>query len=339
MTTALDGSAAVLAPGDTRRMPIGRAVRRALAAVLVFVLFTAVTKQVHAIYSHVPWSEDPYDTFVSFAIFLVPLSVAAAVGRLALCQAGEPLPAARAEGLVRAVRLALGLSLVALAADWAGVLFTWPAARPDPLALVAIAGLAVTSAVIVAGTAGLARVHLPAPAPMEPDGLADGVALLRLIERRVASLRRPMSWAATLGERRIAPLIRRRPVSTAAVLALAFGAGLALTSMREEGLSPVLWLSFGVAACGMFAFLVLAGSWLRLVAPAPSSALHRRLVMAATVGAAAVPAALAFRETAWDLLGKGGTRGLADLVFLVAVAGVVTFAAVLAALTLLRPSR
>jgi hypothetical protein len=336
VTAALDRSGAVFAPGDARRRPMGRAVRRGLAAALLFVLFTALTKEIRAVYDHVPWSEDPYDTFVSFALFFVPLSVVAAAGRLLLCRVGEPLPEARVEGLVRSVHLALGLSLVTLAADWAGVLFTWPAARPDALELGAIAALAVTSAVVVAGAAGLARVHLPGSGSMEPDGLADAVALLRLVGHRVSRFRRPADWAATLGETRLAPLVRRRPVSSAAILALAFGAGLVLAAVRAEGVAPVLGLTFGVAACGMFAFVVVAGSWLRLVAGAPSSALHRRLVAAAAAGTAAVPASLAFREATWDVLGSGGARGLEDLAVLVTIAGLVTFAAVLAALTLAR---
>ncbi len=336
MTAALGRSAAVLAPGDARRPTIGRAVRRALAAALLFTVFTACTKEVHAVYEHVPWAEDPYDTFVSFALFFVPMTMVVAAGRLVLCRIGEPLPEARAEGLVRAVRLALGMSLVTLAADWAGVLFTWPAGGPDAVTVAAIGALAVTSAVVVAGMAGLARVHLPAIRSLEPDGLADGIALVRLIGRAAPALRRPAEWAARVGELRLAPLVRRRPVSSAAVLSLAFGAGLALTIGLTEGVAPVLGLIFAVAACAMFAFAVVGGSWLRIVAVEPSSVVHRRLVAAAAGAAIAVPGSLAFREAAWDLLGRGGARGLDDLAVLVAIAAVLTFAVALAGLTAAR---
>lgn len=339
MTAALGRSAAVLAPGDARRPTIGRAVRRALAAALLFTVFTAISKEVRAVYEHVPWAEDPYDTFVSFALLFVPLSMAVAVGRLALCRVGEPLPEARAEGLVRAVRLALAMSLVTLAADWAGVLFTWPAGGPDTVAVAAIAALMVTSAVVVAGMAGLARVHLPEAGSVEPDGLADLVALARVLGLHVPALRRLADWAASVGETRLAPLVRTRPVSSAAVVSLAFGAGLALTAARAEGLAPVLWLMLAVAACAMFAFLVVGGPWLRLVAVAPSPAIHRRLVAAAAAGAIAVPGSLAFREAAWDVLGKGAARGLEDLAVLVTTAALVTFVVALVALTVARRPR
>ncbi len=339
MTAALGRSAAVLAPGDARRPTIGRAVRRALAAALLFTVFTVISKEVHAVYEHVPWAEDPYDTFVSFAVFFVPLSMAVAVGRLALCRVGEPLPEARAEGLIRAVRLALAMSLVTLAADWAGVLFTWPAGGPDTVAVAAIAALIVTSAAVVAGMAGLGRVHLPEAGSIEPDGLADVVALLRLLGLRVPGLRGPADWAASVGEARLAPLVRRRPVSSAAVVSLAFGAGLALTTGLVEGPAPVLRLIFAVAACAMFAFLVLGGWWLRLVAVAPSSEIHRRLVAAAAAGAIAVPGSLAFREAAWDVLGRGGARGLDDLAVLVTTAAILTFSVVLVALSVARRPR
>jgi hypothetical protein len=259
-----------------------------------------------------------------------------AAGRLVLCRAGEPLPEARVEGIVRAVRLALGMSLVTLASDWAGVLATWPAGGPDALTIAAIAGLVVTSAAVVAGVAGLARVQLPETRSLEPDGLADATVLVRLVGIRLSWLQRPAVWVARSGETRLAPLIRRRPVTSAAVLSIGFGAVLAVTTALAEGVAPVTALIFAVAGCAMFAFVVLGGSWLRLVSATPSSALHRRLVMAAVAGAAALPTSLAFREAAWDVLGRRGGRGIEDLAVLVTASGIITFAAVLAALTVAR---
>lgn len=97
----------------------------------------------------------------------------------------------------------------------------------------------------------------------------------------------------------------------------------------EEGLSPVALLIGAVAACAMFAFAVAGGAWLGIVAPEPSTAAHRRLVVAAVAGAAAVPASLAFRDAILSATGMVGNHGPGSLAALVAVAGAATFLSVL----------
>jgi hypothetical protein len=334
--TAAASQPGVLAPGDVRRPAIGLAVRRALAAATLFTVFTVLTKEVRPVYAHVPWADDPYDTFVSFAIFFVPLAIGVAVGRLFLCRRAEPLPAARVAALVRATWLALGASVVTLAADWAGVLMTWPAVRPDAAAAASILALAVTSAAVVGTAAGMLRIEVPRVARPHPDGLADLAGLLRLLAQRLGLVGRPALALATFIDGSLAPAVRRHPTSWAAGASCAFGASLALAAVREEGLATVDALFFGVAACGMFAFLMAGGAWLGLVAGAPSTAGHRRLSAAATAGAGAVPVALAFRDAIWSATGTGGERDLASLAILVAAAGTGAFIVVLAVLTAAR---
>ena len=331
--TAAASQPAVLAPGDVRRPAIGLAVRRALAAATMFTVFSVLTKEVRQVYAHIPWADDPYDTFVSFAIFFVPLAIGVALGRLALCRRAEPLPAARVAGLVRATWLALGASAVTLATDWAGVLMTWPAVQPDATAAASILGLAVTSAAVVGAGAGMLRIEVQRVARLDPDGLADLVGLLRLVAPRLALVCRPTLALATFIEGNLAPAVRRHPTSWAAAASSVFGASIALAAVPEDGLAPVAALFFGVAACGLFAFLVAGGAWLGLVAAATSTARHRRLVVAATAAAGAVPVALAFREAIWSATGAGGERGPASLAILVAAAGAGTFVVVLATLT------
>ncbi len=135
--------------------------------------------------------------------------------------------------------------------------------------------------------------------------------------------------APTTSASSIAPGVRRRPVTVAALVALAFGSALALATSREYGLSPVVLLVGGVATCAMFAFVVAGGAWLGLIAPDASTAGHRRLVQAAVAGAAAVPASLAFRDAIWSVTGTGGDRGLAALAALVVAAGTLTFCSAL----------
>jgi hypothetical protein len=320
---------AVLAPGDLRRPAIGRAVRAALLAALAFEVFTVGTKEVPPIYQHVPWADDPYDTFVSLAIFFVPLAVLAAGARLPLCQRADPLPAVRARGVVRAAWLAVAVSLATVAADWAGVLLADRPVGHDVVAAASVLALALTTAAVLGGAVALARVRVPAAASGQPDGIRDGLALALLAARHLGPAGRPLAAVAESADARVAPLVRRRPVASAALVALAFALALALSSAREEGLSPVALLIGAVAACAMFAFAVAGGAWLGIVAPGPSTAAHRRLVAAAVAGAAAVPASLAFRDAIWSAAGMVGDHGPGDLAALVALTGAAVFLSVL----------
>ena len=308
--------------------PIGRAVRTALLAAIAFEVFTVATKQIAQVYAHVPWADDPADAFVSFAMFFVPLAVLVAGVRLLLCRRAEPLPVARLVGVVRATWLALAVGLATLAADWAGVLVAHPSGNGrDGIASASIVVLALTTSLVLGATLALARVHVPAAARALPDGIADALTIARLGARRLGPAGGPLTAAVTFAESRIAPLVRRRPVSAAAIAALAFGSLLGLASSREYGPSPVAVLVGAVAACAMFAFVVAGGSWLGLVAPDPSTAGHRGLVRAAVAGAAAVPVALAFRDAIWSVTGLGGDRDSVALAVLVTVAGTATFSA------------
>ena len=340
MTRPALGSTAFLFPGDRRRPAIGRAAAAALLAAAAFEVFTIATKFVHPIYVHVPWAEDPYDTFVSLALFFVPLAGFIAGTRLMLCRRSEPLPVSRLTGVVRATWLALAVALATLAADWAGVLLGGRSdGGHDAIAVASALALALTTGVVVAGTIALARVRIePVDADL-PDGIADGLTLAREWARRLGPAGRPLATVATFADVRAAPLVRRRPVTAAALVALAFATALALASIREEGLSPVVVLVWAVAACAMFAFVVAGGDWLGLVAPSPSTDTHRRLVRAAVAGAAAVPGSLAFRDAIWSATGLGGHRGLGDLVVLVAAAGAATFVSVLLVSTLRKKTR
>ncbi len=328
---AIGNGRAALAPGDVRRPPIGRAIRRGIAAAALFTAFTLATKEVRPVYLHVPWAEDPYDTFVSFAMFFVPLAIGVAGVRLVLCRRSRPLPKGRLVGVVRAVWLALAVSMVTLAADWAGVLAGplggWGAARGW-----SVVGLASTTVIVTVAAAGMSRVRVPASGDAMPDGLADGLEVARIAAGHLGPFGRPVTAMVAFAETRIAPFVRRRPVRSAAMVSLAFAAGLALTSAREEGVAPVLTLIVAVATCGMFAFAVAGGAFLGFVAPAASTSSHRRLVVAAVAGSAAVPLSLAFRDAIWSLTGAGGGRGLPEIAVLVTASGVLAFATTLALL-------
>ena len=328
---------ASLEPDDRPPQAIGWTIPAALFAAGLFEVFSLVTKQIEPIYAQVPWAEDPYDTFVSFALFFVPFAGLVAGARLLLRRPGERLPPARLIGIVRATRLALIVSLATLAADWAGTLSGGRVAPEGFIAGAARLALAFTSAVVLAGTIVIARIPLPRAVAEEPDGLADGLALLRAMAPHLGPLDHSLAAVSTYAERHFAPLIRRHPIRTAALLALGFGVALALSAAREASAAAIVGLVGVVGACAMFAFLIIGGSWLGLVASPPASVGQSRLLRAAVAGAAAVPLSLAFREVIWSAVGFTGKHDLAALALLVVLAGLVTFSAALLASAFRRP--
>ena len=118
-------------------------------------------------------------------------------------------------------------------------------------------------------------------------------------------------------------VIRPRPLASAAAFSVAFGAAVAAAAAREEGLAKILLIFFGVATCGMFAFVVAIGSYVGLVhRDRPFRGVSRRLADALVSGAAAVPIALAFRDSLWWTIGsRPSNAGVESLAVLVAVAG------------------
>jgi len=94
----------------------------------------------------------------------------------------------------------------------------------------------------------------------------------------------------------------------------------------------------GLGFCGMFAFLVLAGSYLGVVrSQNPLHGVPRRLLDASVVGSIVAIAALAFRDSLWWIVGSDTTAaGAARLATMVGGGCLAAFALVLVAETLLR---
>jgi hypothetical protein len=102
-----DQSPTVLPVDDPSRPSIRRAVFGTLWTVAVFFVFTA-TKEMKSIYNHAPWLNDPYDTFISFTMFFVPLVAAFLLVQVSLCLRSQPLSVARVVSILRACRVAIG---------------------------------------------------------------------------------------------------------------------------------------------------------------------------------------------------------------------------------------
>ena len=119
----------------------------------------------------------------------------------------------------------------------------------------------------------------------------------------------------------------------------AWGSALALITLLREGPGPAIWIDVVVGGSGMFAFLVMAGAYVRLVgADRPAAGMRRRIIDAAVVGCAAVPVELAFREWLWWIVGPadGDAGRLGELLLIV---GVVTAGIVFASEAIFRVHR
>ncbi len=334
------GLIAALDVGDPRRARIGRAVIGSLATAALFLGFTLVAKEAPPLYARAPWADDPYDTFVSFAIFFLPLLVGLALLRVGLCRRAEPLPLARLAGLMRASKLAIAVVLSTAVADWLSVALREHQAAWDSTTGILVGLLAL--ATVAAGHAALdlrrASRELPRPAgdAAGPDWLADSLALGTRLGGRLGPLAPPAVGLVRAIDRGASRAVRGHPMGAAAVFSVAFGLSITASFAVAEGVGAVLGLFFGVVTCGMFAFAVGAGAYLDLVrAERPLQVSRRRLADALVLASAAVPVALAFRSSLLWMIGSSeASAGLDGLAILLAMAALFTFAGVLVVETL-----
>ena len=309
----------VLAVGDSRRRTAGWALLGSLLVAAALIVFVLLTKQVRAVEAHVPWRDDPYDAVVSFSMFAVPVLAVARLLRAPACRREQVMPLSRVLDLLRAAWLiAVTVSATVLAA-WISVALRIDETAWNGLTALGIAALALLS-VLTASVLLLVRralIALPMTsrvANSSPDWIDDIVLVARRGTVRLGPLRDPAGRVLYWAETRLAGVMRAHAVWSAALAALLFGAALAVSQAREDGIAPVLLLFLGVGACFMFAFLVIAGVHLRLVRSTHTA--HGRTLIgihAVVAGCAAVPVALAFRDALW------GRSGVAVLLIAAAV--------------------
>jgi hypothetical protein len=340
--------AAVLAVGDPRRPLIRRAIIATLLAAAFYSVTAGPVKQIKVVYDHAPWANDPYDTFVSFAMFFAPLLTAGCLARVLLCRRAEPLSVQRVIDLLRGCRVVLGLIVITALAQWVAVAAGADRALWNGATWLQIGFLAVTTVLTVAAIVRLRQVPLrprrraPASGPAADDWLADSVVMLGRLSRRLGPLASPARAGLTWIDRCVVALVRRHPLWAAVAAAVAFGIVTGGVQAIGEGYpaGPAL-LTVSLLSCGMFAFLVGAGGYLGFVrGPAILTGVARRLLDASVITCVCLLAALAFRNSLWWIVGgSASTVGLADLAWLLGGTALAVFALVVVIETMLRSHR
>jgi hypothetical protein len=311
------GEATDLIPvGDPRRALIGRAAIGVVLAAAVFFVFTA-TKQIKPVYLHAPWGNDPYDTVFSFTMFFVPLVVACFLVQVSLCRKSEALPTSRVVTIVRGCRVAVGGIVIELLSAWVAVAIganrsQWSGATTGALIGLLSLCTVVTGKVMV----DLHRVPRLANADRVPvaaassaaasDWLADVVTVAERESRWLGPLRRPALSMLGWTDRNLVRHVRRHPLAAAAVASGGFAVVVfGWQAIREGYFLPETLVAMGLGFCGMFAFLVLAGSYLGIArSPKALSGLQRRAVDASVAACAVAIGTLAFRDSLWWIVGS-----------------------------------
>ncbi|MFD7455021.1 hypothetical protein [Kitasatospora sp. NPDC059827] len=301
-----------LEAGHPARPAAAAALLTSAAGAAAFTLFAYLTTQVRVVRAGSPWQDDPYDAVVTFTMFFVPLLGALGGARTLLCRRDRPLPRYRIEQVLRAALVCTLLVAATLATDWAAV-----AARADRASwdsgttpwliasLLPLTGVTVESLLLYRR----AIRRLPKPVrgaeDMGGDWLDDLVPLANLLAGPRSRAGRAL--AALIGRGKVLGFVRLRFAPLAAVAAVAAGLLVATGLASGEGWPGVLLFTVEAAvfAGGTFAFVMIGNTALRFAASPPASGTRRAARIATTAGASALPASLALRDTAWQLLGLG----------------------------------
>ncbi|MFZ0994717.1 MAG: hypothetical protein WAO09_01880 [Candidatus Dormiibacterota bacterium] len=329
---------------DPRRPLIRRGVFGTLWATAIFFVFTA-TKEVKPIYNHAPWLNDPYDAVISLTMFFVPLLAACVLVQLELCLRSEPLSTHRVLAILRESRLAIGAIIFDLLSAWVAVVLganrsQWTTgATGVEVGLLVIASFAATKAAI--DLSRVPRLLIPSRGQQLPmsDWLEDAITVARRESRWLGPVRGVAVHAVDWADDTIARRIRRHPVVAAAIASGIFGLMVfGWQGYREGYFVAVTLLAMGLGFCGMFAFLVPAGSYVGLVRSAnPLRGLQRRTLDASVIACGSAMITLAFRNSLWGLAGiNANTAGVAQLATLVGSGTLLTFVSVLVVESLLR---
>ncbi len=290
---------AALPVGAPERRRAGTAVFATLALTMAFGAVTWWSKETPALDLTQPWQDDPYDVLVSLDFAVLPFLVVMIGWRALLCRRYSVLPARRLIDVLKACSVAVGVCLTTEVGEWVAVALGLHRRQWGPLTGAQVAVLiGFTAAAVGVGlllATASRRVRRITVAATAPDWLADLVTLGLLVARRWTRGGAIRSAVSAFDTRLSGP-IRRHPAAAAGLLAAALALPFTAAKIVLEGYPPLLvLLSFALPAAVLFAFVMLAGWSLRLVAPSWSRVPGWLpvLVAACVTG----PAAFAFHDS------------------------------------------
>lgn len=286
--------------GDRVRVRAGIAIMVSLGVAIVFTLLTWWTKEVAAFDLRQPWQDDPFDVLVSLDFAIIPVLVVAGAIRTLLCRRDRPLPTRRVADLLR-LSLAVLLVLAATqAGEWIATALglhrlQWNMETGWQLAALAALSAATVAAGVLVVAAGRS-VRTRAQMGDQPDWLADAVELglrcARFLRWHPRSAHAVMRW----GDKALLSRVRTHPVVAAGALSCVLAIPFVVSKVFLEGYPPLLaLLAFALPAAGLFAFIVVAGRFLRIVSP--RAGLKSLWPPVLVVGCATGPALFAFHDS------------------------------------------
>ncbi|MCP2339326.1 hypothetical protein [Actinomadura rupiterrae] len=302
-----------------RRSGTGRAaltaIRAALGTAGLFEALSLLASQDKAVRATSPWQDDPYDVFVSFAIFAVPMLAGVITLRMLAWRApGGP---DRAHQMLRATWTMTALIWVTLLAEAAAVAVGAHAAIWNRWTAVLISGLAVATAAALVVTVLLARQRRPrgSAAQWRHDWLGDVVWICG----RVPALRR---WTTDDN----AAWVRRHAMGVFLGLSALVALGLVGALAGGEGWTDPLLIAWALAVetAAYLAFCWLSNLIGGFIARPPRTSARRTAELSVVVGCVAIQLAVAFRNALGSALGTGDPADVPSLVLLTLGAGLLS---------------
>lgn len=301
-----------------RRDETGRAALTAIWAALstagLFEVLSMLESQDKTVRATSPWQDDPYDVFVSFAIFAVPMLAGVIVLRMFAWRApGGP---DRAHQMLRATGAMTALVWVTLIAEWAAVTVGAHSSAWNRWTAVLMGGLVVTCAAALVVTVLLVRRRRPrgSAARWRHDWLGDVVWICR----RIPVLRR---WV-TDGN---AAWVRRHTMGVFVGLSALVAIGLVGALAGGEGWTDPLLIAWAlvVETTAYLAFCWISNLIGGFITRPPRTAPRHIAEVSVIVGCVAIHLAVAFRDALWSVLGGGELTYVPSLVMLTLGAGLV----------------
>jgi hypothetical protein len=328
-----------LTVGEQERGRAGFAIATSLTLAAIFVACTWSSKETPGLNLHQPWQDDPYDVLVSLDFVILPVLVVTGALRVQLCRRYAALPARRLVDLLRICGAALGVCLATELAEWVAVALglhspAWTVATAWQVAALALLTLATIGALLLLRHAARRVIRVAQPSA-QPDWLADAVTIgLRISQSLGRQSDRTQTLVRWIDLRAIAR-VRSHPVAAAALLACALALPFVMVKVVVEGYPPALvLLAFSLPAASLFAFVVIVGRYLRIVAP--DRAEPPVWLCAIVVACAAGTVAFAFHDS---LLTHQTAAGLDALLFGGGLVGGVATFTMLVVLRHFRPLR